>query len=406
MSDTIFFSMKLKRSKNPAEVYEKLEKKINKKKGPTSKWECRYNSQEESICIDFHDEKSETFYLKLNKKQAYSGFCKVYFDLGDDVFDKSSEFKVLLDIFYSIKSFFSVIEFSDDYGLVAGYWDSKRFKFEYRELTDEEYIRVEKWFAKGYTKHEEVLRAIMAEDMKMPYEEFVNYENPDIARGDSKGMIINTLVTYLYETSEFQKEGRVYDLLEHFVGDPNKYIFSMWSFMDGIEWIFLDGSGYETEITLEKHRCMIPKLSQIDLIYREKFAPLFIKETDAFQRCILAYRYFLSVYEYTGFKFAGRVKNAGLVIDEVIEEFGAEKGEMYLTFFVTSERYIFQYTNGKEYGKILVANIVEQYGEDALINYVKEFKRKYEGNIRFRQETKYYAETKLKYVDDSLVQKY
>lgn len=403
MSDTLFYSMKLKRSKTPIEVYEKLEKKIHKKKGPTSKWECRYDSEEESIHIDFQDGKSETFYVKLNKKEKYNGFCKVYFDLGDDVFEKSSGFKALLDIFYSIKSCFSVIEFSDDYGLATGYWDSKRFKFEYRELTEGEYKRVEKLYEEGYTKHEEMLRAIMAEDMEMSYQEFVNYENPDIARGDSKGMIINTLVTYLYETSEFQKEGRVCELLEYFVGDPDKHTFAMWDFMEGIAWIFCDGSGYDSEITLEKHRCMGPKLSQIELIYQEKFAPLFIDETDALERCILAYRYFLSVYEYTGFHFAGRIKNTDLVIDEVIGNFGEDKGKMYLTFFITSERYIFQHTNGKEYGKILTGNIVERYGEDTLINYVKEFKRKYEGNIRFRQETKYYADAKLEYVDDSLV---
>lgn len=385
------------------ELYEKLEKKINKKKGPTCKWECVYDSDEESIVIDFHDDKSETFYLKLDKKEPYSGFCKVYFDLGNDIFEKSSEFKALLDTFYSIKNFFSVIEFSDDYGLAAGYWDSKRFKFEYRELTADEYKRVEQLYAEGYTKHEELLRAIMAEDMEMPYQEFVNYENPTIARGDSKGKIQNTLLTYLYEASEFQKEGRFCELPDYLLGDPGKHTFAMWSFIEGIAWIFCDGSGYESEITLEKHRCMIPKLSQIDLIYREKFAPLFIKEADAFQRCVLAYRYFVSVYEYTGFKFAGRIKDIRLVIDEVIEEFGREKGEIYLTCYITSERYIFHHSNGKEYGENFMRNATKRYGEGFFENYVKEFKRKYQKNYKFRQETKYYAETKLKYVDDSLV---
>lgn len=186
MSNTLFFKVKLKRTSNPLEVFEKLEKKINNKKGPTSNWECIYNSDDESILIDFHDDKSETFYLKLDKKKEYNGFCKVYFDLDDNVFEKSGEFKALLDIFYSIKSNFSLIEFTDDYGLAAGYWDSKRFKFEYRELTVDEYKRVERLYAEGYTKHEELLRAIMAEDMEMSYQEFVNYENPDIAMGGAK----------------------------------------------------------------------------------------------------------------------------------------------------------------------------------------------------------------------------
>lgn len=403
MSDTIFYTMKLKRSKSPIEVYEKLEKKINKKKGPTSKWECIYDSEDESIAIDFHDEESETFYLKLDKKEAYSGFCKVFFDLGDGVFDKPSEFKALLDSFYSIKNFFSVIEFSDDYGLAAGYWDSKRFKFEYRELTAEETKRVEKLYAEGYTTHEKLLRAIMAEDMGMAYEEFENYENPAVSMEDYKGKIKNTLLTYIYETAEFQKEGRVYELPEYELFDLGKFSFSQWSFMDGITWIFCDGTGYESEITLDKHRCAIPKLAQIDLIYREKFAPLFIKEKDAFNRCVLAYRYFISVYEYTGFKYVGRIKDVKRAIDEVLEEFGEEKGEIYLTCYITSVRYIFHHAKGKEYGENFKRNVAERYGDEFLIKYVREFKRKYQDNLKFRQETKYFAATKLKYVDDSLV---
>ena len=402
MSNTLFFKAKLKRTGNPREVFEKLEKKINKKKGPTCKWECIYNSDDDSILIDFHDEKSETFYMKLDRKEAYSGFCKVDFELGEDVFEKSSEFKALLDIFYSIKNKFSIIEFSDDYGLAAGYWDSKRFKFEYRELTDGEYERVERIYEQGYTMPEELLRAIMAEDMEMSYQEFGDYENPDIAIGVIKGKIENTLVTYLYETSEFQKEGRVSDSLEFFAGDPDKHTFAMWSFMDGIAWIFCDGSGSQDEITLEKHRCMIPMLSQIDLIYREKFAPLFIKEEDAFKRCILVYRYFMSVYEFTGFKYAGHQRKQ-LVIDEVLEKYGNEKGTVYLTFYITSERYIFLHPKGKEYGNKFIENVTERYGKNFLMDYINEFKHKYEENFRFRQETRYYADTKLKYVDDSLV---
>lgn len=220
--------------------------------------------------------------------------------------------------------------------------------------------------------------------------------------GGLKGKVQNILMTYLYETSEFQKEGRVCDFLKYFVGDPDKHTFAIWSFMDGMAWIFCDGSGEQEEITLKKHRCMIPKLSQIDLIYREKFAPLFIKKEDAFMRCVLAYRYFLSVYEFSGFKYVGH-KKIRLVIDEVLEEFGREKGIVYLTCYITSERYIFQHTNRKEYGNNFTRNVTERYGETFLVNYVKEFKRKYEKNFRFRQETKYYAETKLKYVDDSLV---
>lgn len=402
MSDTIFFKAKLKRTREPFEVFEKLEKKINKKKGPTCNWECKYDYDDESITIDFHDNKSEVFYFKLDSKKEYSGFCKVYFNLDENAFEASGELKALLDVFYSLKNNFSLIEFTDDYGLAADYWDSKRFKFEYRELTVDEYKRVERLYAEGYTKHEELLRAIMAEDMEMPYEEFVDYENPDISSGGLKGSVQNALSTYVYETSEFRKEGRVCDSLEYFSGDPDKYTFALWGFVVGIAWIFCDGSGKQDEITLEKHRCMFPNLSQIDLIYREKFAPFFIREEDAFKRCVLAYRYFLSVYDFSGFKYAGH-KKIRLVIDEVLEKFGGEKGIVYLTCYITSKRYIFENTNKKVYKDNFIRNVAERYGEGFFENYIEEFKNKYEKNFRFQMEANYYAETKLRYVDDSLV---
>lgn len=242
MADTLFFKAKLKKNGTPLEVFEKLEKKINKKKGPTYNWECIYNSDDESISIDFHDGKSEIFCLKPDSKNEYSGFCKIYFNQGDAVFERSGGFKALLDIFYSVKSNFSFIEFSDDYGLAAEYWDSKKFKFKYRELTGDEYKRVERLYAEGYTRHEELLRAVMAEDMEMSYQEFVDYVNPDISIPTLHGKINNTLITYLYETSEFKKEGRICDSLEYFVGEPDIHTFAIWAFTEGIAWIFCDGS--------------------------------------------------------------------------------------------------------------------------------------------------------------------
>lgn len=403
MSDTIFFNMKLKRTKEPIEVYEKLEKKIHKKNGPTRKWECTFEPENDAIVIDFHDEESETFVAALDKKETYRGFCKVYFDLGDGLFGKSCQLKALLDAFYSVKNMFSVIEFSDDFGLAAGYWDSKRFKFEFRELTDEEMKRAERLYTEGYTTHERLLRAIMAEDMDMPYEEFVNYENPVIAMPDYKGKIHNTVLTYIYESAEFQKEGRVYDLPDYQLLDLGKFFFSAMSFVEAVAWIFCDGTGYPSEITLEKHYVRMPKQAQMDLIYREKFAPLFIEEKDAFHRCVLAYRFFISTYEYAGFKYAGRVKNIKSMIDEVLEEFGKEKGEAYLTCYITSEKYVFPITKKEEHVKNFHKNLMERYGEEWVSKYVQEFKKKYENNGRFRQETKYLADIKSKYVDDSMI---
>ena len=231
-------------------------------------------------------------------------------------------------------------------------------------------------------------------------------------------MIENSLLTYIYETSEFRNEGRVSDSLQNYIGDPNKYMFALWGFMEGIGWIFCDGTtfsyqegqGKREELTQDKHRCTMPIDAQIDLVYREKFVPLFRQEEDPFQKCVLAYRYFLSVYEFTGFHYAG-YQHIKPVMEDILEEFGKETGELFLTLFVTSERFIFHGLNKDKCAEKFVQHVTERYGEEFLHKYLKEFKRKYQNNWRFRQETQYYAETTSyaeeettsKYVDASLV---
>ena len=41
--------------------------------------------------------------------------------------------------------------------------------------------------------------------------------------------------------------------------------------------------------------------------FEEKFLPLFIAETDTFKQCILAHCFMVSVYEFIGFKFIGKI---------------------------------------------------------------------------------------------------
>lgn len=85
-------------------------------------------------------------------------------------------------------------------------------------------------------------------------------------------------------------------------------MFSEMAFVIGIAWVFFDGTGPYEEINLEKKFISTPKDKQVELLFMEKFAPLFMKEEDPLEKCILAYRYFVSVYDYLGFRYVGRVK--------------------------------------------------------------------------------------------------
>lgn len=414
MSDTIFYSGKKKRTVSSEKIYEKLKAGI-KKKGPTKDWTCEFAPENERISIWFGDGESETFTLKFDEKGAFNGCCKLFLPMDETTNEEDRTLMMtLLDLLYKAKNNFNTIQITDDYGLAESYWDSKRFKFGLRELSESEYNRVERLFGQGYTTHEELLRAIMAEDMEMSYEEFRTYENPDIAWSFQKGLIENSLLTYIYETSEFRNEGRVSDSLPNYIGDPNKYMFALWGFMTGVGWIFCDGTTYsyyqgqrkQEELTAEKHWHGTPVDAQIDLVYQEKFVPLFRQETDPFKRCVLAYRYFLSAYEFTGFHY-GCHQKIRLVFDDILEEFGEETGTLFFTIFVTSEKYIYHHVDRKKNAELITKNIMERYGKEFMDRYL-EFKRKYGENWRFRQETEYYSNERGletgKYVDETLIQ--
>lgn len=409
MSDTIFYQGKLKRGKDPLDVFEKIAKGI-KKKGPTKDWNCTIDEESQFLKIDFPDGKSESFVLKFNEKGEFQDFCKLYFPLEGDLFeDGKSEFKALLDALYKAKSMFRTIEITDDYGLAESYWDSKRFSFHLRQLTAEEDARVRRLYEAGNTTQEQLLRALMAEDMGMTVEELCDYINIDICYDEmenSFGRVAATLETYLYETAAFGKEGRLCDLPDWQYYDLGKISSSVFAFIMGMSLVFLDGTGMDTTLHLEKLRSMGTKDAQVGLVFREKFAPLYLEQTNSLERCILVYRYFVSIFEYLGFAFVGRAENLKTVMDQILEEYGEEKGTIYLTNYCTSEKYIFKNFDAKQreiYQNCWIINTAERYGKSFFKEYVTEFKRKYEGNMKFRQEVKYMARTGLKYIDDSLV---
>lgn len=408
MSDTLFISGKKKRTATAKDIFDKVSKGI-KKKGPTKDWTCTFDEENETIYIDFNDEQSETFILKFGEKHVFSAICKLYWPIDETTNSCEGEnLKALLDLLYRAKSKYNSISVTDDYGLAEGYWESKKYRFEFRELTDEEYKRVERLFNAGFTKHEDLLRAIMAEDMEMDYSEIKGYENPEVSLGwENVGSINNTLTSYIYETSSFGDEGEVFSLHSNFFGDPNKYFMALVAFEEGVGWVFCDGTRVDYDakmhpesarkITTDKHRCMSPNDAQVDLMFRDMFAPQFISETDPLKRCVLAYRYFVSAYDFCGFKFTGHRKRQ-FISDKILEEYG-EHGLQYLTFRVT--RNWLDHKIGYDY-ELFCKNAKSRYGSDFVSSF-NEIHEKYGRISRFCNELEYYAVGTGKYRDKTLM---
>lgn len=406
MSDTIHYEGKIKRGKDPVEVFQKISRGI-KKKGPTKDWVCVVDEEEEYLRITFSGN-SEDFVLHFDEKGAFYDFCKVDFL---DREDGTDEFHALIDAIYNAKSMFSRIELTDDYGLAEEYWDSKRFKIKFRELTQEEKERVLRLYSAGYTTHERLLLAIMAEDMEMSVDELTDYINIDIPFFPvpyAFPKVFQTLGSYLYETAEYQKEGRLCELSELTHYDLGAVGFSEFAFVEGLSWVFFDGTGYGTSINLEKKPAFGQKVVQVNLLFREKFAPELMKTEDPIDRCLLVYRYFVSVYDYLGFKYVGRARNLKTVFDEIMEEYGEERGLVFWSAHCTLRHFMRTHMSGKEYDKYvnkIYENLKRRYGESMAREYL-EFERRYNKpeNARFRQEVEYMREWHREYIDESLVQ--
>ncbi len=408
MSDTIFYKGKLKRGKKPDEVFEKITKKI-KKKGPTKDWICEISEDKSKLRIIFPGGMSEDFCLSFDAKGNFNDFCKVDFPLEGELFeDGKSEFKALLDALYNARKLFNHIEISDDYELAAAYWDSKHIKFELRELTDEEYNRVKRLYLEGIESHEELIWKILAEDMEISVEEVKKYKNIDVGCFSEERFwpsIYPIAETYLYETSGFRKEGRLCFMDEMKYYDLGVIGFSIFAFQQCLSWVMFDGYGWWESVNLEKQRIFSQKDAQVGVFFRERFAPLFIKEERLLERCLLVYRYIVSVYEYLGFNFMGRVKKLTAFYKTILEEYENEKGNIYLTAFCTSEKYIFNCFDKvikQERAAKLIYSLKERYGEEEKRAYL-EFKEKYSSNSRFRTEVKNLISIDNKYIDDTLI---
>ena len=316
--DTIYYKLKLKRTRTPSEVFEKMRKSI-KKKGATKDWTYDISPDGTSMCVDFGEDKGETFRLSFNEKKQCEGFCKVFFPLSGELFDneKTSEFKALINMIYSARSSFAEMEVSDEYGIAESYLDSKVNKIALRELTAEETERAERLFGEGHTDIPDFLNALMFDLRGLPYsDDFIPYINRRITvnyimfwgsnNPEIREFFPAFAESFLYETTEYNGEGRLYKVKKYYE-DLSGVYHSVCGFCFGMEQVcrYRDfKSGWD------------PKSVQVFRLYQGKYLPLLEAEDSDLGRCRLAYRFFVSILEFLGFKYVGRGSERNEQIDE------------------------------------------------------------------------------------------
>lgn len=395
--NTVFCSGCLKRGKEPYELFEVLKKQI-KKKGPTAKWEMLL-IDENRIELSFNDELSEVFTLEFDNKNAFNVICKIAHEPGTD-----GQFEALWDMLYKAQKLFREIKVSDDLGLAESYWIGKQYKFVFRELTESEEGRVRAFVRDGGNSHEEMLRRFMSEDMGMSLEGFTDYINPEIAISSSEyPSIYRSLESYLFETASFSGE-RLCEMDDLKYYDVGSVGFSVFAFLEGMAWIFLDGSGYSNQLSKEKRKTVVSQEAQIWQMYRDFFIPRYEASTDETEKMISVYRYFVSAYDFLGFHFEGIDKNHKSFIDRITDKYGADKGNLLLTCYCTAYRYVYNNYSAKRnlYEENFERNLKSRYGEEFWQEYLN-FMDEYRVNIRMNQVVNYYSTNKAKYILDALV---
>ncbi len=309
MSDTVFYRLKLKRTRSPIEVFEKMKKSV-KKKGATKNWVCDIDSENERLLIDFKDEKSERFLLSFDNKVC-SGFCKVSFPLEGELFDdeNKSEFKALLNMIYSARTCFSEMDITDDYGLAEDFLEGKKYKLVLRSLSEAETQQLRKLYDAGYTNHTDLILADIYDKMDMPegadYRDYISDRCAPSGEGfkESWKDMFSFVMTFILETSEYKKQGRVKNI-PGFNADFGGLMFSTVAFSEITNELYMFRNYYNRDFT----NAFGVTHAQLRRYYKDKIYPRLHASDDAFERCELAYRFFLSAYDFCGFRFVGKDK--------------------------------------------------------------------------------------------------
>ena len=304
MSNTIYYRGKLKRTCSPRDVYEKCSGAI-KKTGVTKNWICTFHENDISVVVDFNDGESENLVFKFVEGKVH-GFCKLFFSMDNDMYDKKSPSFACMKMLYSLKKLCSEYEITDDYSIWEGFLETMKYRARFRNLTEDEEARVRKYFDMGYTNHEDMLLAFISEDLQIPQgEKLTDHIMENAVYPVDEHWILPVLETWLYETCTYGKEGRVSGLSRERYTDLNMFTLSHGGFVLVVEECFAECFAAYGFVKEDDTNAFGVKHALLRKMFREKYAPAF-KIADPFERCILAYRLFLSALDFTDFKFVGK----------------------------------------------------------------------------------------------------
>lgn len=298
----INYSGKKKRNYSTDEIYTKIISEVKKKK-LDKMWICK--KENDSISIDFKDDISDVFYLDFNKND-FSGYCRVKYNGGLEI----TTLENLLDILFILQQKLSKLEVRDDYSICEAYLKNKKIKIELIEVKIEDMEELRVIYEEGCKDYKIFILNYIARGLNLKsYKDlYINRGVTDFqSRSKSEevyeDIVRNIFETYLYETTIYKEKCRFCDNGFYDKNNIVEYMalgsagFDSYAFSNGM--LMLIGNNVD-------HFSFGVRDAQVKRLYREKIYGMLEKEKDDFEQCIIAYRFFISILKYTGFKFIGK----------------------------------------------------------------------------------------------------
>lgn len=165
----IYYKGKIKNKYSTDDVYGKIQNYIKRKK-LNKEWNSKKES--DSITINFNDNISDNMFLDIHDGK-FEGTGRI----NDDKQGKEATSEKVLDMFFSIKGYFSKFEIDDDFSICKSYLQNKKIKIELLELTDEEIIKIKELFSKGYNNYRSFIFEFIANSLGLKsYNELYFYD--------------------------------------------------------------------------------------------------------------------------------------------------------------------------------------------------------------------------------------
>lgn len=189
-----------------------------------------------------------------------------------------------------------------------------------RKLTDDETHTAVSLFEQGHCSIKEFVTALLYHYRNLDYSEnFIPYINRHIgfttimfwdSNSYEDEFYTDFVESFLCETTEFKDNGRLYQIKKYY-GQQNEVRDAVFAFTYGIE--LLTGI-QEPDLVKEW------TTKQVTSLYKNKYLPLIDEQNSELDKCIIAYRFFVSVLEYFGFKYVGESEISSDFIDDFLVE--------------------------------------------------------------------------------------